>query len=382
MGIKGREIIHVVWVNIKVLLALLIFLECVGQLIYYLNHQELRLNARPIPQHDIWTEVFEKHPYLVVRLKPGKVITKDQVTSTSTMESLRYTGADDRDTGKIRIACVGGSSTYCVQLSDKDAWPSKLQQKLGNRYAVYNYGMPGYSTTEGIIQAALLIPEIKPDLIFFYQGWNDIKNYHDPEAAPDNHAHGNFLASSLACDDAELKCYNAFDAFLKFSGLAYMTQMLRNHALNYLRSRGNHQFDHPFKSPDKVYNTPDPKVDRIYFRNLNSLRALAIAHNAVPVFIPQVMNPHFVKQGEPSLPWSPYIEANSISKLMAHFNTIMDSVCNVYQCEEIKDIHKIYNWPADCFVDEGHLSKKGAEQFAEIVYQKIQQLKIKKDGLP
>ena len=382
MRAKFKNFIQLAWINIKVFLVLALVLEIAGQLIYFYNHHQLRLTARPIPEHDVWTAVFEKHPYLVVRLKPDRSVTVDHITASSTHNSLRPTGADENDTAKIRIACVGGSSTYCVQLTDEDAWPSQLQKKLGSRYAVFNYGMPGFSTTEGIIQSALLLPEIKPDIILYYEGWNDIKNYHDPAASPDNYAHGMFLAKSLACDDAELKCYNAYDAFLKFSGLAYITQVAGNHVRNYFRSHGIKSFDHPFKSPDRVYDTPDPRIDSLYFRNLNTLQAIARAHGAIPVFIPQIMNPHFVKEGEPSLAWSPYIRANDISKLMSHFNTVMDSVCTVYHCDELKDIHKNQNWTADCFVDEGHLSKKGANQLAEIVYQKIKQLNIPQNGLP
>lgn len=46
---------------------------------------------------------------------------------------------------KIRVACIGDSITYGDGLKDRlsDAYPSQLQDMLGERYQVLNYGMPG-----------------------------------------------------------------------------------------------------------------------------------------------------------------------------------------------------------------------------------------------
>lgn len=46
---------------------------------------------------------------------------------------------------KIRVACIGDSITYGAGVKDrqKDAYPALLQEMLGDRYQVLNYGLPG-----------------------------------------------------------------------------------------------------------------------------------------------------------------------------------------------------------------------------------------------
>ncbi len=373
---KIKEFLQIAWVNVKILFVMLLFIEVLGQVIFLFKHGETRLTSTPVADHPMRKEVYEKHPFLVGRLRAGKSFNQGKGVFSSTPMGLRWTGGDEQDTSLIRIACVGGSSTYCVELADTDSWPAQLQQKLGKKYAVFNYGVAGYSTVEGIIQSALLIPEIKPDVILFYEGWNDMRNYHDPLNSPDYYHHGLFLASSFSSDDAELKCYNFMDALQKFSGMAYLVQMTRNVAINYLRKKGSTRFDSKFRQPDKIYSDPDPFIDRIYYRNLKTLNALAKNIGAIPVFIPQVMNQDFRVPENTSLPWTPYIESNSIPRLMNHFNTIMDSLCTAEHCMEMKDIHLRHPWTAGYFVDEGHFSKKGAELFASLVFEEIKKLNL------
>jgi hypothetical protein len=53
--------------------------------------------------------------------------------------------------GKIVVALFGGSSTFDSQ-PDGQSWPDRLQTILGERYAVINRGLGGYTTAEHLIQ--------------------------------------------------------------------------------------------------------------------------------------------------------------------------------------------------------------------------------------
>ena len=46
---------------------------------------------------------------------------------------------------KIKVACVGNSITYGTGVAEreKNAYPVKLQQMLGDKYEVGNFGKPG-----------------------------------------------------------------------------------------------------------------------------------------------------------------------------------------------------------------------------------------------
>ena len=95
------------------------------------------------------------------------------------------------------MAVVGGSTTFGTRVTDADTWPWLLQERLGDGYAVANYGVPGYSTAENIIQMALVVPEARPRVVVFYEGWNDIRNYHWPGFQPDYYSHGMTQSDTL-----------------------------------------------------------------------------------------------------------------------------------------------------------------------------------------
>jgi hypothetical protein len=79
---------------------------------------------------------------------------------------------------EFRIVCIGGSTTYddCID-DDAGTYPARLQFHLTQRgYAVkvINAGVPGWTSYESVINFALRISSIAPDLIIDYDGWNDL----------------------------------------------------------------------------------------------------------------------------------------------------------------------------------------------------------------
>ncbi|MGV8094173.1 MAG: GDSL-type esterase/lipase family protein [Mangrovibacterium sp.] len=79
------------------------------------------------------------------------------------------------------VACIGNSITYGVLLNDreKNAYPSVLQQLLGENYQVVNLGKPGAHLMRG---SYVKSPEyrklftIHPDIIIVKLGTNDSRN--------------------------------------------------------------------------------------------------------------------------------------------------------------------------------------------------------------
>ena len=82
---------------------------------------------------------------------------------------------------RIRIACIGNSVTagYGLKNPTKDAYPSQLQQLLGEKYQVDNFGLSGatllknghrpYIKTESYKKALAF----KPDIVVIHLGLND-----------------------------------------------------------------------------------------------------------------------------------------------------------------------------------------------------------------
>jgi len=305
----------IIAINLVIALVLLLVIEAAGQIYYHhKKHEWLFMNL-------FAPEVMELHPWLVGWMKPGVSATFGDVTITSNANHYRWTGAPEPQQAgnRFRIALLGGSTTFATGVSDKDSWPALLQQRLGSDYAVYNYGIAGYSTAENIIQMALQVPEIKPDLVVFYEGWNDIRHYHNPAFTPDYYYHG-------------IQLYN--DLQIDASGKAktpWVSRMARYFAVFKLMLRLSNSRS---GSDTTLFDTPDPQVDRIYQRNLATLKLLAEKAGARVLFVPQVLNdamyegktgdgpldPKWVNPEASDGWWSPYIRNKAMPKLMRRFN--------------------------------------------------------------
>lgn len=75
--------------------------------------------------------------------------------------------------GKVRIVCLGGSSTYGTRVALDDAYPAALQRALGDGYDVRNAGVIGYTSRH---VAGLLASDVirdGADICLLYVGFND-----------------------------------------------------------------------------------------------------------------------------------------------------------------------------------------------------------------
>jgi hypothetical protein len=122
-------------------------------------------------------------------------------------------------------------------------------------------------------------------------------------------------------------------------------------------------------------NQADPVVDRIYLRNLLTLRTLARRFGMTALFVPQVINePNYSATGI-SRSWTPYIEDAAVPALLRGFNGLMAGVCDpgdrtcLFVDEPLSEA-----WTGDDFVDEGHLSRRGGEKLSAIVAARIRRL--------
>ncbi len=75
------------------------------------------------------------------------------------------------------ILTVGGSTTQCFYLSDDKTWPARLQALLRGAYPdvmVQNAGLDGHSTRGHLLMMRKVVPVVKPDLVIFLLGLNDL----------------------------------------------------------------------------------------------------------------------------------------------------------------------------------------------------------------
>jgi len=77
----------------------------------------------------------------------------------------------------LTIITIGGSTTECYYLSEGKTWPDILGKKLSekfNRIWVNNAGLDGHSTYGHLILLRDVVSEIKPKLVLFLIGINDL----------------------------------------------------------------------------------------------------------------------------------------------------------------------------------------------------------------
>jgi hypothetical protein len=333
----------IVAINITVFIILIISIEILCQFIYFTkNHNFLFLES------SVNHKLFEIHPFLAGRLRESVVMEVDSKTIKTTDSHTRWTGGNQDDNSLIRVAVLGGSTAFGTGVTDEDSWPALLQTKLGKKFSVINYGVPGYSTVEAIIQMALIIPEKRPHVVIFYEGWNDIRNYHERKLGSDYYGHGIRQYSNL--------------------GIPIFVNDHSTYATLWLINSIKHKIT---KSPEKnmdIRMEPDPFVDKMYIRNLKTLKLLTENIHASAVFVPQVLNYSLFHGKESSRRWSRHIKDDVMPILMERFNSHMEGLCSQRdeKCVVVREVTK-EKWSPDDFVDDGHFSKKGGLRFSEIV---------------
>lgn len=82
--------------------------------------------------------------------------------------------------GRIRLAFLGGSTTFCAEVSGNEAaWPALVTAGLGELYPerefdYVNAGVPGYTTETSMKNYEQRVRQLEPDVLFVYHATNDI----------------------------------------------------------------------------------------------------------------------------------------------------------------------------------------------------------------
>lgn len=155
---------------------------------------EFAVRAMDRIQHGSWfyqadsQAGFVNHPLLGPIPRGGsKLVDGDHVIQVN---SLGYRGdqiALSKTPGTIRIACLGGSTTFDPQVSRDDlAWPAQLATLLRGRHGVTNVevvnaSLQQYSLPRSLIDLALRTVDLQPDWVVCYAGINDLADLDQPE---------------------------------------------------------------------------------------------------------------------------------------------------------------------------------------------------------
>ena len=336
---------------LMLILICLLFLEGAGQILF-----RIRYDFWLFRQENAYLALFRKNPYLVAEGKPNAHFTSRSGISFSHNEfgARSLPVAREKQPGKKRILLFGGSSTYCVGVSDQETWSFYLQKDLGGDFEVVNFGIPGYTTVEHVIQTALNLTDLSPDIVIYYIGWNDLRNVH---------------VAKLRSDYAD------FHGKSQYTHLMLNAYKLGNRSV-LVHTVGNLLRKIFVHDPEGVYTVSgdadqytarvDARALSLYERNIRMIIALCRAQGVRPVFIPQILNNEQLA-GDRPYGWMPFIREKDMKDLIVVYNDALIKICRE---EKVDCINAVLQEPYSqkYFVDHlGHFSAYGNERFSRII---------------
>lgn len=129
-----------------------------------------------------------------------------------------------KPTGRIRIAFLGGSTTYCAEVSSTEAsWPHLVCQQLAAAHPdlsfdYINAGIPGYDAEGSRANLEYRVAPLEPDILVIYHAVNDLGK----------------ITQKLAIDQRLFHATRA--GWLERNSLAW--SLLAKNLLIFLRARG------------------------------------------------------------------------------------------------------------------------------------------------
>ena len=116
--------------------------------------------------------IMEPHPYICYVANPGYREHNSQGFRGTAAYKLSFNG--------LRVACLGGSTTYDTRVPESASYPRQLETllrgKLDDKVEVINAGLGGYSSHNLVGLLAFRIVPLKPDICIFDVGHNDAWN--------------------------------------------------------------------------------------------------------------------------------------------------------------------------------------------------------------
>ncbi len=348
---------------------------------------------RPSPWY-VWPPGFRR-----VFLPEGLVGVSPQGEFSTNSRGIR--GPEFTDTDRVRILCVGGSTTECIYLDDAKAWPHLLMERLNERVGpgvwVGNVGRSGLTALDHLTYVEHL-PEARiVDTWIVLCGGNDfghrLRGIYDEKAShPWNEAF-KYRRPGLAGGLRRPYHRNLFIV----QAIEDLRQRLELIALERdgvvyqdVRALWIHRQRHKRRSDETAATLPhlEPWLDD-YERVLKRIVATARSYGVTVVFATQPtlwsesMTPEATALCLGSRTPEGYLPFGALARGLARFNERMRLVCD-REGVPCVDLASLLPKTIETFYDDFHFNEPGAERVAKHLADAIAPLlssKIINDGL-
>jgi hypothetical protein len=346
--------------KISQIILILAFIELFLGLTTYWGYKKniLRNNLFP-PNIEYTNNIFEYHPLLQGVLKKN-FNSNSKIKISHNKFGLR--GDEIIINNKnILINIYGGSTTYNTGIENKFTWTNYLQTFLGEKFIIANFGVPGYSSAEHIIQTAFYsnILGFYPKCSLYYVGWNDIRSASIKNI---DNAYADFhLVSQI--DNLRVRKINN-ESFSPLFLLVSKNLSLIFDTIPYSTTNLNRT-----NISTEIMN--NRKHEEIYKKNIRTIIALNLSQNSKTIFVPQILN-YEIKNHEEKAGWVMGLTNKEVLNLQDKFNLILKNEATTNNAYYINlDKKKFSNKD---FIDEGHFSILGSEKFAKLIFKEIKQI--------
>ena len=315
-------------------------------------------------------QIFKLNEELGIRIPVHNLNLKGSKTHIK-INSIGFRGeefASIEDYDIIRISFLGGSTTFCSEVSNNDStWPelvgSFLKAKFPNtRFEIINASVPGYGIEESFVNLKYRVLPLKPDIIILYHATNDI-SFTSKWAAIDlgilkgsNTYHQSYIAEILS------KYSITFDLFYKNIKI-YLRQRIKEdfNKLNY----------YPIQYSNKFVAILD-SINSECSKNEVSFHLFTFSTK----FRKNQFEDEYIKNMNTSLYYMPWMSPSTIFEAFEIFNKKMRDYAinapNVY----IDTLHNIIPGNDTYFIDSVHFTNKGARLMAKRVFNSMIKNKI------
>ncbi len=203
------------------------------------------------------------------------------------INSLGFRGEEPSWTappGTLRLLALGGSSTFCYDVSDDaHTWPALLQAELSEALQmpveVINLALPGYDASNSKVNYLFTGRALRPHAVLAYHTWNDLKFLRL------------FSAQEEGLPREFLSGVNAggknVSAFVRFFFHSQIVQRVRNVYLRVREEKRENAYTSLESEGEGAHEMPSERAFDLFQQSFEDIAVLAQQDDVLPVLISQ-----------------------------------------------------------------------------------------------